>query len=160
MMGWRICALSEARLAEAWPLVRLRYPRWTLETWLAEARTLLAAGGTAGVLAAETDTGCIYAVCGYEADAHEGRETELALRIVANARWSGTADPLEDLVAAIEAVAGNCGCTCVRVDGAAIAAVGETGRWERLGYAWIGADLCKDLGHVEAHLEPGHRYAS
>jgi hypothetical protein len=146
MTAWQITALPEHRLTLAWPLVRLRYPDWTLETWLAEARTLLADEGIAGVLAVQNDAGYIYAVCGYQIDGGEHGHAELALRTIANVGWCGSADPLSPLLCEVEAIAREHGCVSSRLDGAAVAAAGETARWERLGYCWTGADLRKEFG--------------
>ncbi len=156
MTEWRIRALPDCRLAEAWPLVHLRYPDWTMDTWLAEARTLLAEEGAGGILAAETNAGYIYAVCGYQMDPCDGSGTALDVRIVANVGWRGTADPLASLLKVVEGVARDHGFARIRVDGSSVAAVGETARWEGLGYSWMGLDLCKELDPVGRAVHPQH----
>ena len=110
MSGWRIVPLPDTRLREAWPLVRLRYPDWTLDTWLGEAGTLMADERPAGLLAAETGTGYIYAVCGYVVDRAGVVGEELSLPIVASIRWRGFDDPLERLVDAVESIGRDRGC--------------------------------------------------
>lgn len=157
MTAWRIRALPEPRLAEAWPLVRLRYGDWTLDKWLAEARTLLADEDGAGVLTAENESGYIYAVCGYQVDRGDHGDAELALRVVANVGWRGAADPLRPLLVAVDTVARDHECTSARIDGASVAAAGETARWEALGYRWIGLDLRKPLIPTVLEQEPQYR---
>jgi hypothetical protein len=147
MNGWRITPLPDARLTEAWPLVRLQHPGWTLDTWLGEARTLLAHDGPAGLLVAETGAGYIYAVCGYRLDPSDGG---LSLPLLASTRWRGSDDPLQRLTAAVEAIARDHHCSSVSVS-AAVA--GDTARWEQFGYEWCDHVLRKDLSGNRAQMQ-------
>jgi hypothetical protein len=155
--AWRIQALPEARLAEAWPLIRLRYRDWTLDKWLTEARSWLAEEGSAGVVAAENDSGYIYAVCGYQIDTDEYGQPELALRVVANVGWRGATDPLGPLLTALDGVARRHDCVRMRADGSVVAAAGETARWEQLGYRWLGVDLRKMLNRATEMAQSEYR---
>jgi len=142
MSGWRITPLPDARLTEAWPLVHLRHPTWTLDTWLGEARTLMAESGPAGLFAAETSAGYIFAVCGFIVDGAAG---ELFLPLVVSTRWRGSDDPLKRLTTAVEAIGREHGCRSVSVNAPAITAAGDLARWERFGYEWCDHALRKDL---------------
>lgn len=144
MTGWRISPLPDARLAEAWPLVHLRYPTWTLDTWLCEARTLLA-DRLSGLSVAQTASRYIYAVCGFAVDTSDPGRPLLRLPLVANLLWRGGDDPLGRLLANVEAAGCEYRCHEVRVDSAAIAAAGDGARWQRLGYERDGVALRKGL---------------
>lgn len=145
MSGWRIIPLPDARLTEAWPLVRLRHPTWSLDTWLGEARTLLAEDSPAGLLAAETSAGYIYAVCGFIVETVGCGARELSLPLIASTRWRGSDDALERLTSAAESIGRDHGCRSASVNATAIAAAGDTARWERFGYEWCDHMLRKDL---------------
>jgi hypothetical protein len=142
---WQISTLPDDRLVEVWPLIRLRYPAWSLEKWLVEARTLLSEQDPAAVVVAQTRAGYIYAACGYRVDRAEGCRREMTLPFVANVQWNGLADPLAQILAAIDAIAIQHGCGRIRAEGGPIAAAGETARWERAGYRWAGDQLRKAL---------------
>jgi hypothetical protein len=152
MSGWRITPLPDARLTEAWPLVHLRHPTWTLDTWLGEARTLMAESGPAGLLAAETGAGYIFAVCGFIVDSAAG---ELVLPFVVGTRWRGSDDPLKRLTTAVEAIGREHGCHSVSLNAAAITAAADLVRWERFGYEWCDHTLRKNLSRSRAPAQHG-----
>ncbi|QQS13027.1 MAG: hypothetical protein IPK81_01785 [Rhodospirillales bacterium] len=157
MSGWRIVPLPDSRIPEAWPLVRLRYPCWTLDTWLGEARTLLDDDEPSGILCAETGGGYIYALCAYAKRGCARGGDQMALPIVANVRWNLTDDPLERILSEVETIARSEGCGCIATAGGAIAAATDTARWEQLGYRWLGEVFRKKLpaaGQLPAARDP------
>jgi len=145
MTSWLIEDLPPGRLDEAWPLIWLRDSTLTLDRWLVEARSLLAEAPTAGVQVAQTPSGYIYAVCAWRIDRTADDASEMTLPFVAYVQWNGAADPLANLIDATEDIARRKSCTHIRLGGRPIAAIGDTLRWERLGYRWAGDALEKHL---------------
>ena len=146
MSGWQTTLLPEPRLAEAWPLLRLRYPEFTLDSWLGESLSLLSDAPQGGVVAVQTQSGYIYAVCAFVVEPcdHVGGQS-LHIPFVANVPWHRTDDPLVHLLRQLETIAEATRCDCLSTPGDKVAGVNETSRWEAAGYEWIGTSLRKRL---------------